>query len=150
MEIHDFQDHVAVDADRVRRAVIAAAGEQNPAISISIVDNATIHALNRQHLGHDRATDVISFDYSSDSFACAEPDTSIDDVDGEVIASAEQAVIVADDLGRDPFSELLLYIIHGVLHIKGFDDRSEDEKKRMRAREKEVCRKLGMEDPWLE
>lgn len=150
MEINDFQDHVAVDAERIRRAVIAAAGERNPAISISIVDNATIHALNRQHLGHDRATDVIAFDYSSDSPSCEAPDSSSDDVDGEVIASAEQAVIVGDDLGRDPFSELLLYIIHGVLHLQGFDDHGEDEKKRMRAREKEVCSELGMEDPWPE
>jgi len=150
MEIHDFQDHIPVDADRIRSVVVAAAGERNPAISVSIVDNATIHALNWEHLGHDRATDVISFDYSSESMASAECDGSSDDVDGEVIASAEQAAIVADDMGRDPFSELLLYIIHGVLHLRGYNDRSDEEKKEMRIREKEVCRELGMEDPWIE
>lgn len=150
MEINDYQDHLAVDADKIRRAVAAASGEEEPAISISIVDNETIHELNRQHLGHDRATDVIAFDYGSDPALCVEPAVSSDDVDGEVIASAEQAVIVADRLGRDPFAELLLYIIHGVLHLKGYDDHDSEDKERMRARERQVCKELGMEDPWQE
>ncbi len=150
MEIHDFQEHVIVDPERIERAVIAASREQDPAISVSIVDNETIRALNRRHLGHDRATDVIAFDYKGERSFSFGPDISIDDVDGEVIASAEQAVIAAGTMGRDPFGELLLYIIHGTLHLKGFDDHRPQDRERMRAREKEICSELGMEDPWLE
>lgn len=95
-------------------------------ISIAIVDDPQIHQINKQYLDHDYPTDVISFDTTeSDDF-----------LEGEVIASADTAQRVAEQNGWQASHELLLYIIHGMLHVIGLDDKSESKAKQMRAQEK--------------
>ncbi len=161
MEFHNDQNLIDVDEKRVAAALAVAADEENPAISVSIVDDKTIHELNKRHLGHDCPTDVISFDYGDSENVAGDseigtlfdpparwPEGVGDDVEGELIISAETARRVAALLGRDPMDELLLYAVHGVLHLKGFDDRTEEDASRMRVREKEVCAALGLADPW--
>ena len=148
MEFSNDQDFIDVDEKRVAAALAAAAGENNPPISVSIVDDKTIHELNERHLGHDCPTDVISFDYGDSANGAGDSAGIGDDVEGELIISAETAHRVAASLGRDPMDELLLYAVHGVLHLKGFDDQTADDASRMRAREREVCAALGLADPW--
>lgn len=95
-------------------------------ISIAIVDDAQIHELNRQYLNHDYPTDVISFDTTDrEGF-----------LEGEVIASAETAHRVASQNNWQASDELLLYIIHGMLHVIGLDDTSESKAKQMRTEER--------------
>jgi probable rRNA maturation factor len=95
-------------------------------ISIAIVDDQQIHQVNRQYLNHDYPTDVISFDTTeSDQF-----------LEGEVIASADTADRIAKQNGWNASHELLLYIIHGMLHVIGLDDTSESKAKRMRSEER--------------
>lgn len=140
MEIHDLQDFIEIDLDFVARAAALAADEDDPSLSISIVDNASIHEVNRKFLDHDHPTDVISFDYGEGEDG--------DAGDGEVIVSAEKAVEVASALGRDPKNELILYVVHGVLHLRGYDDKGPDQEAAMRQRETEVLQALGLESPW--
>ena len=64
------------------RGVLATRGSSTPAISVALVDDATIHRINRQHLGHDWPTDVISFPLSEPG----EPELA-----GELVVSAEMA-----------------------------------------------------------
>jgi ribonuclease HI len=142
VEIHNEQNHLDVDLPRIMRAIAAAAGEEDPSISVSIVGNEAIQAVNREHLGRDEPTDVIAFDYGEDIPGEGE------DVEGEVIVSAERAVEAAAELGRAPGDELLLYIVHGVLHLRGFDDRDPEQRAAMRERERAVCLDLGLGDPW--
>ena len=127
----NLQDKQIVDA------VIAAAswrGYHAGEVGVRITDDQTIHQINARHLSHDYPTDVISFPYSDRS----------DVIEGELVASVETAAINAADAGWETADELLLYIIHGVLHIGGMDDHDEADRAEMRRAERAVLTSLGM------
>ncbi len=132
VEISDTQGHLPIDkaglTELVERVLIE---EDAPRASISIafVDNATIRQLNCRHLGHDWPTDVISFPLST-------ADDSI--LVGELVVSAEMAVALAPDVGAEAREELALYVVHGLLHLCGYDDASEVSAQVMRRREREI------------
>ena len=94
--------------------------------SISIVGDPTIHRLNREHLDHDWPTDVISFVF----------DSTEGNIDGEIIASIDTATRLSQQAGWSAADELLLYIIHGLLHLAGLDDISPDDRLQMRQTER--------------
>jgi probable rRNA maturation factor len=132
VEISDTQHHLRVDhANLVRlvETVLTAEKRTDTSISIALVDNETIHALNRKHLGHDWPTDVISFPLSS-------PDEPV--LAGELVVSGEMAAATAAELGAEPSDELHLYVVHGLLHLCGYDDRAEARTDQMRRREEEL------------
>lgn len=138
VEVSDTQAHLAVDrgalAGLVRR-VLQAEGVASYALSIALVDDAAIHDLNRKHLQHDWPTDVISFPLS-------EPDDPV--LAGELIVSAEMAAVTAREAGIDPWAELSLYVVHGLLHLCGYDDLSDRDAADMRRREGEILALLGL------
>lgn len=103
--------------------------------SLAIVDDATMRELNAERLGHDWATDVISFEIDS-----------VDDlVEGEVIASAETALRTSSAAGWSARDELLLYVVHGLLHVVGMDDIQEAERQQMRLMEQNCLLAVGVE-----
>lgn len=121
----------------IRRAVHAAAGARGLGrgrIGVLVTDDETIRGINARHLNHDYPTDVISFTYSR----------SNDAVEGELVVSLCTAQSEAPDAGWDWRSELLLYVIHGTLHICGLEDSDEQQRREMRAAEQEVMGQLGM------
>jgi probable rRNA maturation factor len=103
------------------------------AISLAVVDDETIHELNRRHLDHDWPTDVLSFVLEDDG----------DNLEGEVILSADTAATVADELGNLPAEEQLLYVIHGMLHLVGYDDKSDADAQVMRNAEAHYLQQFG-------
>ncbi|MCL4157187.1 UNVERIFIED_CONTAM: hypothetical protein GTU68_012164 [Idotea baltica] len=103
---------------------------QSAEVVVALVDDATIHEVNREHLQHDYPTDVISFLYDAE-----EPV-----LDGELVVSTETAVRAAQSYGWSPVDELRLYIAHGLLHLCGYDDLSDDEQAIMRDRERAVLK----------
>lgn len=126
-------------ADRARTAVIVAAqarGFTSGSIGLLITDDETIQRINREHLGHDYATDVISFSYEQ----------QLPRVEGELVASLETAAREASELGWLASNELLLYVVHGVLHVCGMDDQSAEARKQMRRVEQQVLSSLGIAD----
>jgi probable rRNA maturation factor len=134
IEISDTQNHMKVDQAAVMslvREVLLAEKRPFASISIALVDNATIHRLNQRHLGHDWATDVITFPLSGTD----EPDFS-----GELVVSTEMAVAMAHDRGCDPRDELALYLVHGLLHLCGYDDASDPLADAMTRRQSELLR----------
>ncbi len=102
--------------------------------SIAIVDDPTIHRLNREHLQHDWPTDVISFVFED----------SDGNVQGEVIASVDTATRLAAAAGWNPADELLLYIVHGMLHLAGLDDISSEDQLEMRTAERDCLLAIGV------
>ena len=103
VEICDTQGFLKVDADRLSRLarrVLQGEGVLVATISIALVDNQTIHRINRDHLGHDWPTDVITFPLSQPG----EPELA-----GELVVSAEMARATALAIGADPAAELALY-----------------------------------------
>ncbi len=125
---------------------------ESAVVSITVVDNAAIHMLNKQHLDHDYPTDVISFQLD---WACDDPLTDSPaatasgraagcSIEGEIIVSVEYAAESAISVGWQTQDELTLYAIHGLLHICGYDDLTTSEKEIMRARERAVLGGLGL------
>lgn len=136
--VSNTQGHLAIDAGwlegLVRRVLRGEAVEQAE-ISIALVDDRQIHEVNRRHLGHDWPTDVISFPLS-------EPGESA--LVGELVVSAEMAAATARRAGADPMAELALYVVHGLLHLCGFDDHSSEDRQQMRRREDEILAREGL------
>lgn len=123
--------------DQIRTAVIATAhakGFDLGSIGVLITDDQTIHEINRSHLQHDYATDVISFAYEQ------QPPR----IEGELVASLDTAAREAAELGWPVLNELLLYVVHGVLHICGMDDQSAESRRQMRIVEQQVLSSLGI------
>lgn len=136
--IADEQQALTVDQDRLRTAVtkiVSDAGFAGAAISIAIVDDPTIHDLNRRFLEHDYPTDVLSFVLERDA----------DRLEGEVIVSADYAARSAPEFGWSANNELLLYVIHGTLHLVGYDDLEPARLAEMRERETWYLAQLGIE-----
>jgi len=175
IDISDDQNSVQVDTRQLTHAISRALQVEQVAsavISVSIVDNAAIHKINREHLQHDYPTDVISFqlDFAIQGEADDleededEHEVEVDDsgvdlqaveprselraqgamIEGEIIASAQMAVEMASSGQWSAMNELTLYVIHGLLHICGYDDLTPDEKFIMRGRECAVLHELGL------
>ena len=121
--------------ERIARRALEAEGIDRAEVSIAVVDDATILVLNRRHLGHDWPTDVISFGLSGPGAAV---------LAGEVVVSAERAAAEARRRGADPLAELALYLVHGLLHLCGHDDREAEAAAAMHRREAEVLAAAGV------
>ena len=115
--------------------IVRDAGCSEVTLSIAVVDDSTIHRLNREFLDHDEPTDVISFVLEREG----------ERLDGEVIASAETAIAAAREIGWPAADELLLYVIHGTLHLVGFDDLTAEARAEMRGRERHYLALMGVE-----
>ena len=130
IRIANRQKRLAVDRRCIRRAIraiLADAHVANAQISVAIVDDVTIAALHGEFLHDPTPTDVLSF-VLEQSPACLE---------GEVVVSAETAAAAAPRFACTPGEELLRYVIHGMLHLTGHDDRTAAQRRRMRAHETE-------------
>lgn len=139
-EVH-MPDGMSIEGLRARivEAVRVAAvqrGFLRGSIAIALVDDETIRGVNKQHLGHDYATDVISFGYEQDG----------DLVEGELIVSVETAILQAERIGWRWDSELLLYIVHGTLHVAGMDDQTTPQRQSMRDSESQALSSIGIHD----
>jgi probable rRNA maturation factor len=106
-------------------------------VTLAFVDSPHIHRLNKQFLNHDEPTDVLTFPYSA---------AGARKLEGEVVIGAEVAKEYAADRGHDVGLELLLYVVHGCLHLCGYTDTDDKSAARMRAKEREYLTKLGLPD----
>ena len=134
------QSH-AFDADRLVSAAKSALldGDQAQAVvSIAVVDDATIHDLNRRFLNHDYPTDVLSFVLES----------TAERLEGEVVVSIDTAARAAEEHDWGLEQELALYVIHGCLHLVGMDDGDAATANEMRTAENRHMRLLGEPLPW--
>jgi probable rRNA maturation factor len=136
IEIANQQSALAIDREvlvQAAQAILQDHGPSTCSVSIAIVDDPTMHTLNRQYLQHDYATDVLSFVLEQ----------SADLLEGEVIVSSDTALAQADQYQWTPADELLLYVIHGLLHLVGFDDQTDVLREEMRCAERTYLRQCG-------
>lgn len=136
IEIANQQSKLAVDRELLVQAAQAILQDHGPStcrVSIALVDDPAIHTLNRQYLQHDYATDVLSFVLEQ----------SEDVLEGEVIVSSDTAVAQAAHYHWNPTDELLLYVIHGLLHLVGFDDQTDTLREEMRCAEQVYLKQCG-------
>ena len=96
-------------------------------IDVYGVSDEELLSINKKHLEHDYYTDIITFDYSRGN-----------KISGELYVSLERVEENAFALGLSYESELRRVVAHGILHLIGFKDKTEEEEKAMRSKEDEV------------
>lgn len=107
---------------------------QDGELGIVFLGRNEMRRTNREFLGHDWVTDVITFDLAAGDGAAGGGAATI----GEILVCPDQARDNAAVYGTHPAIELMLYIVHGLLHLGGLDDQTEAEGKRMRKAEARV------------
>lgn len=109
-------------------------------IGLMFVDNEQIREMNKTYRDKDSATDVLSF-------PMYEADEAIDDEDeillGDIVISLERAAEQAEEYGHSLEREVMYLLVHGLLHLAGYDHMEDDEKKEMRQREEELLTVIG-------
>ncbi len=118
--------------------------ERAPSCQLSVVltGDEQIRELNREFAGEDHATDVLSFSLREGEAFVAPDDT---DRLGEVVVSFETAERQADEAGHHVEDEVAHLLVHGVLHLLGYDHAEREDETKMRARERSVLSELGFE-----
>lgn len=111
-------------------------------VSVVLCDDAFIHPLNRDYRDKDRPTDVLSFAQREGDFA--DPD---DPMLGDIIISLERAEAQAAERGIPLSQELSLLLVHGLLHLLGYDHIEDDEAEEMEALEKKLLSQIQVEWP---
>jgi probable rRNA maturation factor len=106
--------------DEVMRRYPAGALSELDELEITLVDDASISEVHGKFLNDATATDVITFPH------------------GEILVSVETAAARAEEFGKDLCGETLMYIVHGLLHLAGFDDQTKEEASEMAWVQEEV------------
>ena|SRR3989338_1953188 len=122
-------------AGRVRNVIGAVLKKEKAVkdrLGVRITDDRVIRRINKKFLDHDWATDVISFGFDEPDFL------------GDVAVSAETARRMAREL-KIPFAqELARYLVHGALHLLGYDDKAPAKRKKMHRRQEAILKELGL------
>jgi probable rRNA maturation factor len=138
--IANEQSTLTIDEARLTaavRSVLTESSFKSAMVSVAVVDDPTIHAINRQYLQHDYPTDVLSFVLEDDGRQ----------LQGELVVSADTAARNAIDYGWSAADELLLYLVHGTLHLVGHRDKEPAEIAAMRQAEAAHLLQLGVSMP---
>lgn len=115
-------------------AVLNRHGRRTARIGVAIVDDEEMAAAHQQYLNEPGTTDVITFDLSDDES---------DDVEGELMVCIDVARREAESRGHGIAAELVLYVVHGLLHLLGYDDKTDEGFARIHAMEDELMESLG-------
>lgn len=115
-------------------------------VSVSFVDNETIHKLNLEYRGKDKPTDVLSFPMTDGDEENGDIDLSTGAVMlGDIIISAEKAMEQANEYGHGIEREICFLAVHSTLHLLGYDhETSEDDEKYMNQTQEAILQKIGL------
>lgn len=106
--------------EKAVRNVLEGEGIEEGVVNIVVVDDVSIHEMNKTYLQHDYPTDVITFSLDEEGLS------------GEIYISAETAREQATEYGVSFTNELMRLAAHGALHLAGYDDASDEQRARMR------------------
>jgi rRNA maturation RNase YbeY len=113
------------------KAVAATYGKRVGEVGYMFVDDEKILEVNREYLGHDYYTDIITFDYDEG-----------DVINGDIVISLDTVRSNAEQLGKPYDEELHRVIIHGILHLCGINDKGKGEREMMEAAENRALQQL--------
>ena len=145
--ITNEQDKIEIPAEWEEKinqvAAICLREEQLPEdveVDLLFVDNEAIREMNLEYRDKDSATDVLSF-------PMYEPDEEIDDEEevllGDIVISLERAQEQCEEYGHSLEREVMYLLVHGLLHLAGYDHMDEEDKKVMRAQEEKLLAQIG-------
>ena len=119
-EIHSLVRLLAIDINFIVESV-----------SINFITAEEIIPINDSYLGHNYSTDIITFNYSGENYT----------LDGEIFISLDDASYYANKYKVDLSSEIVRLVIHGFLHLVGYDDKTSEDKKEMKKFENKLVEK---------
>jgi len=128
-----------IPSDRRLRAWASAALPENARVTVRYVANAEARRLNRRFRGKDYATNVLSFPYD---------DAPGGPVAGDIVVCAPVVAREAREQGKSIEAHHAHLLVHGLLHLQGYDHERERDARRMERREREVLAQLGFPDPY--
>jgi probable rRNA maturation factor len=135
------------DTETLRRAALAALAHQQQEepceLAVVVTDDGVLHELNLRHRGVDAPTDVLAFPNETCGPFVDAPGQAR--YLGDVVISFHRAQVQAAEAGHDTQVELQLLVVHGVLHLLGYDDVTEEQRARMWAAQTEVLHALGVQ-----
>jgi probable rRNA maturation factor len=129
IEIQNLQTKIPISPAAIKtaiRKVLKKLELKDGLLSFVFVDDRKMRAVNKCYLNHDYATDVLTFDLSEGN------------LEGEIVISLQTAKRNAAEYGNSLQAEIVLYMVHGVLHLLGYDDHRPSDTKKMRAKEKQL------------
>ncbi len=121
--------------------MLEAEGTPAAELSVTVTDDETVRGLNREYADEDAVTDVLSFSQREGEEFVGAPG-SVPPL-GEVVIAYPQATRQAEERGRSVEEEVARLLIHGTLHLLGYDHAVAEEERRMRAREEELLGAIG-------
>ncbi|SCL84487.1 rRNA maturation RNase YbeY [Sporanaerobacter sp. PP17-6a] len=124
--------------DVIEKCLVVEGRDLNYEISLSFVTNEEIKNLNKEYRNVDAVTDVLSFPMEEDSNGFYTP------MLGDIVISTDRAFQQSKEYGHSFSREISYLTAHSMFHLMGYDHETEEEKKTMRAKEKEVMRSLGI------
>lgn len=136
IDITNLQKIKKIDVIKIRgyaRNILKEAGVPFKKISVLLCDNAAIKDLNKKFFNKNLATDVISFpleDHLDEGYL------------GEIVVSVEEAVILGEKYGNHWEKELVLYLIHGILHLLGDEDQTALGRENMEKKQMDILSKV--------
>lgn len=133
-------------------AALVSAGPSNPVeLGVRLTSDAEMRALNLEYRGRDTATNVLSFALAADD-AASEPGFPQPDnapiLLGDIVAAYETCASEAEDQAKPLADHLHHMVVHGVLHLLGYDHETEDDAVQMEALERDILARLGVPDPY--
>jgi probable rRNA maturation factor len=131
IHIRNLQKRLPVDRPLIKKIVQSVCSRENPGtahqISVCLVNDARMRRLNSRFHHRDAPTDVLAFPLSDDPA----------EIIADIFVSTDTAVSQARTYRTNPRYEMYLYVIHGLLHIAGYNDLTAADKRCMRRKEKE-------------
>ncbi len=142
VEIADLQKHYEINKSKIKKAVKVVLNKEvrSAKLSIAFVDNEEIKRLNERFLGSNEVTDVIAFPLNNKEGILS----------GEIVISVETAVEVANKKKSSVEGEIILYLVHGILHLLGYNDNNKKNATIMHEKESKILAFLGYNVPEVE
>ncbi len=138
--VRNLQKKSPINPKRITTTVLKITSQEgikkSGEITVCFVNDSKIKGLNLTYLGKSNPTDVIAFDISEPKYE--------NGMFADIVISTDRAIDNADVFKTSTLFELYLYVIHGVLHILGYDDRNKKDKIIMRKREKDLLKILNL------
>ncbi|OGX40717.1 MAG: rRNA maturation RNase YbeY [Omnitrophica WOR_2 bacterium RIFCSPLOWO2_12_FULL_50_9] len=127
---------------RITKTILRYEKVRRAELGVVFVSSQKIKALNKKFLHRDYATDVLAFDLREGGIS-RDSKARRGELMGDIVISADTAAYNAGIYRTSLEKEIILYVIHGILHLLGYDDHRPQDIQRMRKKEQEILIYLG-------
>lgn len=135
VQFYDARWKKMLTAKAVRTACVTAVKKKNAEVTVVLASDAFVRKLNMAYRGKDKPTNVLSF--PSDAHM------------GDIILARQTILREAKEQGKKPRDHSIHLIVHGMLHLQGYDHETPNDAEKMEALEIKILKKLKISNPYL-